>query len=91
MTRFKNTIVGYTYNNKTYCTGCIVKAMKQRGDIYRNYHVEDLTVTLDTLSDAKGIDRTAVWDYSNTEVPKEILEVDSDYSIDICAICDIIV
>lgn len=91
MTRFKNTIVGYTYNNNTYCTTCIVKAMKHRGDIYRNHDVKDLSLVLDILSEARDIDRTAVWDYSNTEIPKEILEVDKEYSIDICAICDIIV
>jgi len=83
--------VGYTYNNKTYCLDCIIGAMKANGDIYRKHHVSDLDATLEVLSEAKGVDRLAVWDYSNTDIPKVIFDVDSEYSIDICSICDIII
>ncbi len=65
--------------------------MKKKGDIYRKHHVDDLDATLEVLSEAKGVDRLAVWDYSNTDVPKVIFDVDSEYSIDICSICDIII
>ena len=84
-------VIGYAYRGHTYCDKCIVTSLKKHGDVYRKHDVQDLDITLDAIGENKGYDRHNVWDSPNHEVPKEILDIDTDYDVDICKICDKII
>lgn len=91
MKQYKYPVIGYAYKETTYCTECIVKALKDSGDVYEKFNVVDLNATLDTLAETYETDRNDVWDLPNTMVPKEIFDIDTEYDIDICKICDRII
>lgn len=91
MNKYGYTVIGYAYNGNTYCDKCVVDALKKNGDVYRKHIVTDLDKTLDALSENKGHDRHDVWEFPNAEVPKEIFDIDTEYDIDICKICDKII
>lgn len=83
------TVIGYVYNNETYCPECVVKAMQEKGDVTKRVVIKDINATLNVLSNTKFVDnRHDVWEYDNEEVPKEIFDIDAEYGLDICKICD---
>jgi hypothetical protein len=84
-------VIGYTYNAKAYCLNCIVDVLKGDGLVYKRTEVKSLENTLDRLAFAKEIERADVWEYDNSDVPKEILSCDTEYDIDICGVCDTII
>ena len=84
-------VIGYTYNAKAYCLNCIVDVLKDDGLVYKRTEVKSLEKTLDRLALTKEIERADVWEYDNSDVPKEILSCDTEYDIDICKVCDTII
>lgn len=81
-------VVGYEYHDKSYCKNCIVDVLKKQGDLYRKFEVTDINETLDHLADSRGLDRHDIWETMNTEVPKEIFDIDAEYELDLCSSCD---
>lgn len=88
MRQYGYVVTGYAYIGNTYCTECIVDVLKKNGQIFRKHVVKDLNKTLDVLGENKGLDRHDVWETVNTEMPKEIFDVDAEYSFDKCILCD---
>lgn len=91
MAKYDFEVIGYAYRGNTYCKDCIVQALKRHGDVYRKHPVVDLEATLNALYENKGYERYDVWDSPNDDVPKEIFDIDMEYDIDICKICDKII
>lgn len=91
MAKYDFEVIGYVYKGNSYCAHCIVSAMKKHGDVYRGQDVKDVDMTINSLYENKGYDRYDVWEAPNNEVPKEILDIDTEYDIDICKICDKII
>lgn len=84
-------IVGYSYNMSSYCTKCVVDALKNDGLVFRGAVVSNIEHTLDKLSEYHDIDRKDVWDYDNADMPKPIYTCDAEYDLDICEMCDRII